>query len=67
MVYVGDNLKKDFIGPNQLGMASIQVIRELGVHQQPVDDPDAQPQHQLASLSDLPVFLTQLNAPQTCL
>ena len=67
MVYVGDNLKKDFIGPNQLGMASIQVIRELGVHQQPQDDADAQPQHQLASLSDLPLFLAQLNAPQTCL
>lgn len=66
MVYVGDNVQKDFIGPNQLGMASILVVRPLGVHPDVPDDPAAQPQFKLASLSELPAFLTKLNTAQPC-
>ena len=32
MIYVGDNLKKDFISPNRLGMLSIAIKREDGVY-----------------------------------
>ncbi len=66
MVYVGDNIQKDFLGPNQLGMTSIQVVRDLGVHHESLDDPAAQPQFKLANLCDLPALLAQLNATQTC-
>jgi len=66
MVYVGDNALKDFVGPNQLGMTSIQVVRDLGIHRESQNDPAAQPQFQLASLSELPSLLTELNAAQTC-
>lgn len=31
-VYIGDNLKKDFVGPNSLGMHTVQVQRANGVH-----------------------------------
>ena len=66
MAYVGDNLQKDFVGPNQLGMTSIQVVRPLGVHHESPDDPAVQPKFKLANLADLPALLAQLNAPQTC-
>lgn len=32
MIYIGDNIKKDFITPNNLGMISIQVDREEGIY-----------------------------------
>jgi putative hydrolase of the HAD superfamily len=66
MVYVGDNVQKDFLAPNQLGMTSIQVVRELGVHRESPDDPAALPQFKLARLSDLPSLLSELNTAQTC-
>jgi FMN phosphatase YigB (HAD superfamily) len=66
MVYVGDNIQKDFLAPNQLGMTSIQVVRNLGVHRQTEDDPTVQPQYRLTALSGLPTLLAQLNTTQTC-
>ncbi|MCP4454574.1 MAG: HAD family hydrolase [Planctomycetes bacterium] len=66
MVYVGDNAQKDFLAPNQLGMTSIQVVRDLGVHRESQDDPTAHPQFKLARLSELPPLLTELNTAQTC-
>lgn len=32
MIYVGDNLKKDFLAPNELGMLSIQIERKEGIY-----------------------------------
>ncbi len=66
MVYVGDNVQKDFLAPNQLGMTSIQVIRDQGVHRESMDDPTAHPQFKLARLSELPSLLTELHTAQTC-
>lgn len=65
MVYVGDNIQKDFLAPNQLGMTSIQVTRDLGVHRETQDDPAAHPQFKLTGLSELPQLLTELNATKT--
>ena len=66
MVYVGDNVQKDFLAPNQLGMTSIQVARALGVPRDAPDDPAAQAQFKLSSLSELPTMLAKFNAAQTC-
>lgn len=32
MIYIGDNIKKDFLAPNKLGMISIQIERKEGVY-----------------------------------
>lgn len=52
-VYIGDNAVKDFIGPNKLGFASIQIIRPNGVHTDSGADEISRPGHVLTSLKDL--------------
>lgn len=32
MIYIGDNITKDFLTPNKLGMISIQIEREKGIY-----------------------------------
>lgn len=32
LIYVGDNIKKDFITANKLGMHTVQIVREEGVY-----------------------------------
>jgi putative hydrolase of the HAD superfamily len=59
-VYVADNAMKDFIAPNQLGMATIQLIRPAGLHRQPARQPDAAAQHIIHSIRQLPQFLEGL-------
>lgn len=34
-VYIGDNASKDFIGPNELGMGTIQLVRANRIHTSP--------------------------------
>jgi putative hydrolase of the HAD superfamily len=61
-VYVADNEKKDFIGPNQLGMTTIQVIRDA--HLQPAYSQESgfSAHHVLKKISLLPDLLEQLSA-----
>lgn len=61
-VYVADNEKKDFIGPNQLGMKTIQLVRDA--HLQPANDPknSFSAQHVIKKISRLPDLLEQLSA-----
>jgi len=59
-VYVADNQLKDFIAPNQLGMATIQLIRPNRIHTQTCDHPNARAQHTLSRLVDLPGLLETL-------
>ncbi|MBN8209790.1 HAD-IA family hydrolase [Bacillus sp. NTK071] len=33
MVYVGDNVSKDFVAPNKLGMKTVHIEREKGIYQ----------------------------------
>lgn len=56
-VYVADNLKKDFIAPNKLGMHSIQLIRPEKVHQDLAVDETARPEKVINSLLELPEIL----------
>ncbi len=52
-VYVGDNIKKDFIAPNKLGMHSVQYSRPQKVHEDVEVDEDAMPEYKIASLGEL--------------
>ncbi|HPD45872.1 MAG TPA: HAD family hydrolase [Anaerohalosphaeraceae bacterium] len=59
-VYVADNAAKDFIGPNALGMATIQLIRPNRVFRAAPSGPEAEPGQIIASLSQLPAALKRL-------
>lgn len=56
-VYIGDNLKKDFIAPNKLGFMTVQLIRPARIHRDPAPLPDAAAQHIIERITDLPVLL----------
>ncbi|MHC4742550.1 MAG: HAD family hydrolase [Planctomycetota bacterium] len=58
--YVADNLLKDFIAPNKLGMTTIQLIRPNHIHTQISDDPNAKPDHALDNITDLRGLLKRL-------
>jgi putative hydrolase of the HAD superfamily len=58
--YVGDNEEKDFIAPNELGMASIKVTRPSALHPDTGTEPQARPLHTIFSLSELAGLLKTL-------
>jgi len=58
--YVADNEVKDFIAPNQLGFATIQIIRPARIHTQSSQQPGAPAQHVLKEISQLPALLERL-------
>jgi putative hydrolase of the HAD superfamily len=60
MVYVADNQEKDFIGPNKLGIVSIQIVRPLGLHNKPSNLPDSAAKYRIVNLKQLPRLLNQL-------
>jgi putative hydrolase of the HAD superfamily len=59
-VYVADNAEKDFIGPNGLGMATIQIVRANRVHESPPAGPEAAPGQIIGSIEQLPQALKRL-------
>ena len=59
-VYVADNAEKDFIGPNKLGMATIQIVRANRVHQKPPAEAEATPDQIIGSIEHLPQALKRL-------
>ena len=60
MAYVADNELKDFIAPNKLGMATIQLLRPSRIHTQTSDAPNAKPHHTITQIADLPAILDKL-------
>ena len=52
--YIGDNLSKDFVAPNQLGWLSIQLLMDDQVHSAKPIPPGGQPQIIVHSLDDIP-------------
>lgn len=60
MACVADNELKDFIAPNKLGMATIQLLRPSRIHTQTSDDPDAKPHNVIRQIADLPPLLAKL-------
>ncbi len=60
MVYVGDNEAKDFIGPNRLGMLTIQLRRLRRLHDsEDSADADASAQITLSDIDELPRLLVR--------
>jgi len=60
MAYVADNEIKDFIAPNKLGMATIQLLRPSRIHTQTSTDPNAKPHNTITQIADLPALLATL-------
>ncbi len=59
-VYVGDNEKKDFIGPNGLGLKTIKLIRARGIHTEVCVEPGACAGYVVHDISELPGLLSEL-------
>jgi len=59
-VYVADNAEKDFIAPNRLGFATIQLIGPSHIHNEPPQHHHASPDLIIASITQLPNALYRL-------
>ncbi len=59
-VYVADNAAKDFIAPNNLGIAAIQIIRPCRIHTDQPSGPEGTPQNTITALPQLPPILANL-------
>jgi putative hydrolase of the HAD superfamily len=59
-VYIADNAKKDFIGPNGLGMHTIQLKRPKKVHLSAPPDENATPNLITDSIILIPEILKKL-------
>jgi putative hydrolase of the HAD superfamily len=59
-IYIADNAEKDFIAPNQLGMYTIQLIREKRVHKAQPDGEMAGPKQKIDAITQLPALLEEL-------
>ncbi|MDD5011722.1 MAG: HAD family hydrolase, partial [Phycisphaerae bacterium] len=59
-VYVGDNLKKDFLAPNQMGFKTVRIIRPKRIHQGQAPSEQAQPDYEIDSIGKLPDLLKEL-------
>lgn len=59
-VYVADNLAKDFIAPNKLGMASVQLVRDTKIHKDIQVEEIARPGFKINNLFELPELLKKL-------
>ena len=59
-VYVADNEQKDFIAPNSLGMATVQLKRPARLHTSAGTDPGAAARHVIAQIGELPALINTL-------
>ncbi len=57
MAYVADNQMKDFIAPNRLGFATIQIIRPARLHSESSQEPGAAARYTISQISQLPPLL----------
>jgi putative hydrolase of the HAD superfamily len=60
-VYVGDNLKKDFLAPNQMGFKTIRIIRPLRIHTGQAPSKEALPHYEIDSIEKLPDLLKKVD------
>ncbi|MHC4155489.1 MAG: HAD family hydrolase [Planctomycetota bacterium] len=58
--YVADNEKKDFMAPNRLDFATVQLIRPRGIHTESSEHPNAAAQHIIHEIGRLPALLAGL-------
>ena len=59
-VYIADNEKKDFIAPNKLGFATIQMLRPARLHTSVCEQAGDAPQHIIRQISLLSALLERL-------
>jgi putative hydrolase of the HAD superfamily len=59
-VYIADNEGKDFIGPNQLGILTIQIIRPARIHTESSQQSGAAAQYIIHEIGRLPALLGRL-------
>jgi putative hydrolase of the HAD superfamily len=59
-VYIADNEKKDFIAPNKLGFATIQILRQARLHTSVCGQAGAAAQHTIPQISLLSALLEKL-------
>lgn len=57
MAYVADNRMKDFIAPNRLGFATIQIIRPARLHLESSQEPDSAAKYTISQISQLTPLL----------
>jgi putative hydrolase of the HAD superfamily len=60
-VYVGDNLEKDFLAPNQMGFKTIRVVRKKRIHFGKAPSKQAQPHYEIDSITKLPELLRTID------
>jgi putative hydrolase of the HAD superfamily len=61
-VYVADNLRKDFLAPNQMGFKTIRVVRKKRLHTGRVPSKEALPRYEVDSVAKLPDLLKEINS-----
>ena len=59
-VYVADNEQKDFIAPNRMGFATVQLLRPARVHTSALAGPGAAAHHVISQISELPALVETL-------
>ncbi|MDD5134282.1 MAG: HAD family hydrolase [Phycisphaerae bacterium] len=61
-VYIGDNLEKDFLSPNQMGFKTIRVIRKGRIHFGPAPSAQAGPSYEVSSITEVINLLREIDA-----
>ncbi len=62
-VYVADNEQKDFIAPNRLGLATVQLLRPARIHTPGCAAPGAAAHHVIGQIGELPGLVETLLTP----
>jgi len=60
VVYIADNEKKDFIGPNKLGLKTIQLLRNKRIHTATSDDEIARANIRISDICEIPAILLKI-------
>jgi len=60
-VYVGDNLKKDFLSPNQMGFKTVRVVRAKRLHLAQAPSQQALPHYEIDSILKLPNLIGEMD------
>lgn len=60
-VYVGDNLRKDFIAPNKMGFKTILISRKNRIHFEAAPSQDAAAQYEIGSISEIINLLKKID------
>lgn len=60
-VYVGDNLEKDFLAPNQMGFKTVRIVRKRRIHFGNAPNAEAKAHYEIDSITKLPDLLRKID------